>query len=205
MAEITQFGWIFWIILIAGAGAFYVFFERLLFLRRVQIDYLDFIKGVCNVLNNGTDEATMLCEETGEAPVAAVVLTAIQHRNAKREALREAVDNTARAEISKMERRVASIAVVCQVAPLLGLAGTLVGVIHIVTAMREYAPLVQTTDLTSGLQYALVSTLAGLLVAAFCHVMHTILMVRIERIVLEMEAGASEVVAFLTHENTTIL
>ena len=204
MGAITQFGWMFWVILVAGAGAFCVFFERMLFLRRTQIDYLDFVKGVCNVLSNGNiEEATMLCEETREMPVAAVALTAIQHRNAKREALREAVDNTGRAEISKMERRVASITVICQIAPLLGLAGTLMGIMRIVAAIKENAPLVQSIDLTAGLQYAVVSTLAGLLVAVFCHVMYTMLMVRIERTVLEMEAGASEIVAFLTREDTT--
>ena len=206
MAEITQFGWIFWIILATGIGAFCVFFERMLFLRRTQTDYLDFIKGVCNVLSTGKiEEATMLCEETQESPVAAVALTAIQHRNAKRDALREAVDNAGIAEVSKMERRIAAIAVICHIAPMLGLAGTLVGAINIVGAIREHAPLVQSTDLTAGLQQALVSTLTGLLVAVFCHIMYTMLTVRIERVVLEMQAGASEIVAILTRENTTIL
>jgi biopolymer transport protein ExbB len=178
-----------------------VLFERLLTLRRAQIDYMDFITGVFNVLENeNVEEAIMLCEET-PGPVAAVAPTAIQHRNAARDALREAVDNTGRAEISKMERRVASIAVTCQVAPLLGLLGTLIGVFHIVNALHAQAPLVQNTDLTAGLTQALVSAVAGLIVAIPCYVMFTMLMVRIERIVLEMEAGASEIVAYLTRED----
>jgi len=204
MAAITQFGFIFWLILATGVGAFCVFFERMLFLRRAQIDYLDFIKGLCNVLGtNKPEEAVMLCEETRESPVAAVALTAIQHRAAPRDALREAVDHAGRTEISKMERRVQVIAVICQVAPLLGLAGAMVGIINIVSAIREHAPLVQSIDLTASLQQALVSTLTGLLVAVFCHVMYTMLIVRIERVVLEMQAGASEIVALLTRENTT--
>ena len=206
MASLIELGWIFWIILATGVGAFGVFFERMLFLRRTQTDYLDFIKGVCNVLSNGNiEEATMLCEETRESPVAAVALTAIQHRAVKRDALRVAVDNAGLAEVSKMEGRIAAIAVICHIAPILGLAGTLVGVINIVGAIREHAPLVQSTDLTAGLQQALVTTLTGLLVAVFCHIMYTMLTVRIERVVLEMQAGASEIVAILTRENTNIL
>ena len=204
MAAITQYGWVFGIILCSGVVAIAVFLERMLALRRAQIDYMDFIKGVCNVLDNGNvEEAIMLCDET-PGPVAAVLQTAIQHRKAKRDALREAVDNTGRAEISKMERRVASIAVICQIAPLLGLAGTLLGVTYTVIALNKQAPLVQSTDLTTGLIQALASTVAGLLVAVFCHVMYTMLLVRIERIVLEMEAGASEIVAYLTREDTSI-
>jgi len=202
MTILTQYGIVSIILLVLGVVAVVVFLERMLSLRRAQIDYADFLKGVCNVLDN-PDEAIMLCEET-PGPVAAVALTAIQHRKATREALREAVDNTGRAEVSKMERRVASLAVTCQVAPLLGLLGTLIGIIQIVGVLHAQAPLVQNTDLTGGLMQALGSAVAGLLVAIPCYVMHAMLMVRIERIVLEMEACASEIVAYLTRDEYPI-
>ncbi len=192
-----QGGPVFLLIVALGIASVIVFFERLLHLRRAQIDYNDFLKGVCNVLENGhIDEAMMICEET-PGPVAAVTLTAIRHRQSSHEALREAVDNTGRAEMSRLERRLASLAVICQIAPLLGLLGTLLGVIRIVQTMNEQAPVVQSTDLTAGLMQALVATVAGLLVAVPCHVMYTMLMVRIERIVLDMEACASEIVAYI--------
>ncbi len=192
-----QGGPVFWLIVALGIASVIVFFERLLHLRRAQIDYNDFLKGVCNVLENGhIDEAMMICEET-PGPVAAVTLTAIRHRQSSHEALREAVDNTGRAEMSRLERRLASLAVTCQIAPLLGLLGTLLGVIRIVQTMNAQAPVVQSTDLTAGLMQALVATVAGLLVAVPCHVMYTMLMVRIERIVLDMEACASEIVAYI--------
>ena len=192
-----QGGPVFLLIVALGIASVIVFFERLLHLRRAQIDYNAFLKGVCNVLENGhIDEAMMICEET-PGPVAAVTLTAIRHRQSSHEALREAVDNTGRAEMSRLERRLASLAVICQIAPLLGLLGTLLGVIRIVQTMNEQAPVVQSTDLTAGLMQALVATVAGLLVAVPCHVMYTMLMVRIERIVLDMEACASEIVAYI--------
>lgn len=195
---LMQAGAIFWLILVLGIAATAVFFERLLKLRRAQIDSNDFLKGVCNVLEkHNAEEAMMICEET-PGPVAAVVLTAIRHRQGSREAIREAVDNTGRAEISRLERRLASLAITCQIAPLLGLVGTLIGVIQIVRVLNEQAPVVQSTNLTAGLMHALVSTVAGLLVAAPCYVMYGLLMVRIERIVLDMEAAASEIVAYLT-------
>ncbi|NCB08468.1 MAG: DUF4293 family protein [Bacteroidia bacterium] len=84
---------------------------------------------------------------------------------------------------------------------LLGLFGTVIAVIGVVQAINDHAPLVQTIHLTGGLMSALACTAAGLLVALAGHVMYTILIVRIERIVLEMESAASEIVAFLTQEN----
>ncbi len=205
MAVLMQGGPVFWLIVLLGVAAVAVFFERLLHLRRAQIDYGDFLKGVCNVLENGNrEEAMMICEET-PGPVAAVVLTAIRHRQGTREAMREAVDNTGRAEISRLERRLASLALTCQIAPLLGLLGTLLGVIRLLLVMNEQAPVIQSTDLTQGLMQALVTTVAGLLVAVPCHVMYALLMVRIERIVLDMEASASEIVAYLTRQDLSVL
>lgn len=205
MSVFLQGGPVFWLILFLGGVAFLVFFERLLHLRRAQIDYGDFLKGVCNVLENGNvDEAMMICEET-PGPVAAVTLTAIRHRKGSLEAIREAVDNTGRAEMSRLERRLASLAVTCQVAPLLGLFGTVLGIIRIVYVMNEQAPIIQNTDMMSGLMQALVATAAGLLVAIQCHAMYAMLMVRIERIVLEMEASASEIVAYLTKQDVSML
>lgn len=204
MSSLAQYGFVFWIIIILGVDSFVTFMTRMLHLRRAQIDYADFIKGVCNVLKNGNvDEAIMICEET-PGPVAAVVLTAIRHRHADRSALREAVDNAGRAEISRMERRQAAIAITCQIAPLLGLLGTLFGVLKIVHAAHALAPLVQSVDLTTGLMQALVSTIAGLLVAIPCHAMYAILMVRIERIVIDMEAAAAEIVAYLTSSDPSL-
>ncbi len=198
MTVLMQSGLVFWLIVLLGIAAVAVFFERLLKLRRAQIDYGDFLKGVCNVLANGhIEEAMMICEES-PGPVAAVTLTAIRHRDSTPEALREAVDNTGRAEMSRLERRLASLAVTCQIAPLLGLFGTILGVIRTLLVMSDQAPIIQSTDLTYGLMQALVTTAASLLVAATTHVMYALLMVRIERIVLDMEASASEIVAFLT-------
>jgi len=205
MTVLMQGGPVFWVIVLLGVAAVVVFFERLLHVRRAQIDYSDFLKGVYNVLENGNlEEAMMICEET-PGPVAAVVLTAIRHRLGTREAMREAVDNTGRAEISRLERRLASLAVTCQIAPLLGLLGTLLGVIQMLLVMNEQAPVIQSTDLTQGLMQALVTTVAGLLVAVPCHVMYALLMVRIERIVLDMEASASEIVAYLTRQDVSVL
>jgi len=200
-----QGGPVFWVIAGLGVVAVGIFFNRLLHLRRAQIDYGDFLKGVCNVLENGNvDEAMMLCEET-PGPVAAVTLTAIRHRQCARETLREAVENTGRSEMSRLERRLASLAIICQIAPLLGLLGTVLGVIRVVMVFNEQAPVVQSADLTAGIMQALVATAAGLLVAIPCHVMYMMLMVWIERIVLEMEACASEIVAYLTRQDTPVM
>ena len=101
-------GPIFWILLAMVVASVVVFFERFFELRRAQIDYQDFIKGVLNILSgNSEDEALALCEESA-APVAKIVATAIRHRNSSAAALREAVDSQGHAEATRLDRRLAN-------------------------------------------------------------------------------------------------
>ena len=113
-------GPVFWILAAMAAISVIVFLERFFELRRAAIDCQDFVKGVVNILSGGSeDEALAVCEDT-PAPVAAVVAAAIRHRNGPRSALREAVDSQGRAETGRLDRRMASLSIIGQIAPLVG-------------------------------------------------------------------------------------
>ena len=130
-------GPVFWVLTLLGVASVFVFFCRLLDLRRAQIDYQDFIRGVANVLEQGNvDEALAICDETS-APVARVVAIAVRHRDASARVLRETVDTTGRAEVARLERRLALLAIIAQAAPLLGLLGTVLGLAPIVVDRKS--------------------------------------------------------------------
>ena len=186
-----------WVITVLGTGAFLVFVERALHLHRARIDYRDFLKGLYTILGRGNfDEALAICEET-PGPVACLVRTAIMHRTASQEDLRSALDDVGHAEISRMERRLSVLATAAQVAPLLGLLGTILGLLESLLVMRDQAPFLQSVDVTGGLLRALITTAAGLMAAIPCYAMFNLLVVKIDRIVLDMEQASTDVVAFL--------
>ena len=188
-------GPIFWILLAMVVASVVVFFERFFELRRAQIDYQDFIKGVLNILSgNSEDEALALCEESA-APVAKIVATAIRHRYSSAAALREAVDSQGHAEATRLDRRLAALAIIGQVAPLIGLLGTIIGFIRAVMLVDSQV-LVARADLTAATMEALVSAALGLVVAIPVVVMYCILRVRMDRLVVELEAAASQVVGY---------
>ena len=194
----TQGGPLLWIILACGLGAVGVFLERMLHLRRAAIGHRDFLQGVRNVLDRGNpDEAVQICEEA-PGPVPALIRTAILHRHEPRHMLAEAVGNVGRAEIARMERRVAVVATIGQIAPLLGLLGTVFGILETVVVLRDQQPLIDAVRVTDGLLRALITTAAGLIVAVPCFVMHNLLLVQIDRMVLDMEAAETEITAYLT-------
>ena len=189
----------FWLLMAMAVAAVVVFFERFFELRRAQIDHQDFVKGIVNILSRGNvDEAVAMCEDTA-VPVARVVATAIRHRNGSEKALREAVDAQGRAEASYLNRRLAALALIGMVAPLLGLLGTIIGFIKTMLLVNS-GEVVSRADLSGASMEALVSAAVGLAVAIPASVMYSMLRLRMERIVVEMEAAASQIVGHITEK-----
>lgn len=195
-------GVISWILIALAVVAVCLFFERFMDLRRAQIDYQDFLKGVINVLDSGSDdEAISICEEAS-VPVAQVVSAAIRHRRGDAQSVRNAVDAQGRTEIGRLDRRLATLAIIGQIAPLLGLFGTVIGFIRVVMAANAQA-VVARADLLNGSMEALVSTALGLAVAILSVVMYGALRVRLDRTVVELEAAANVIVGYVTRDKVS--
>jgi biopolymer transport protein ExbB len=204
MADLLQQGGVMvWVIVGIGLVALFVFLERVLHLHRARIKSEDFLMGIVNNLRHGNiTEAMAICDET-PGPVAYIVKTAILHRAADKEGIRAAIDSAGRMEISRMERRLVVIATVAQIAPVCGLLGTVLGMMKALLIMKQQAPLVQSGDVVGGLMQALVATAAGLAVALPCTVAFNFLVGKVEKIVLDMERAASEIIGFLTGPEMT--
>lgn len=186
-----------WVLMAMGVASFVVFVERSLHLHRARIRPDDFLKGIYNILKrDNISEALTICEEA-PGPVAYIAKTAILHRGDSKEALRTAVEDASLAEVSRLERRLVFLATTAQIAPLLGLLGTVIGMVESLMVMQHQSPLIQSADVMGGLMKALVTTAGGLIVAIPCYAAFNMLVVRIDRIVLDMERAGSEIVAFL--------
>jgi len=189
-------GPVFWLLVAMVVVAVGIFLERFFELRRARIDFTDFVKGVANVLDRGgDDEALAICEETA-SPVAAIVAAAVRQRHAPARVLREAVDAQGRAEVGRLDRRLASLAIIGQTAPAVGLFGTVVGFIRtLVIANAEIV--VSRPELFAAAIGALVSAAAGLAVAICVSVMYGTLRIRLDRIVVDLEAAASQMLGHI--------
>lgn len=190
-------GAVYWVLLAMAVMAVVTYFERLFSLRRAQIDYRDFSKGVVNILDAGNiSEALAVCEDT-DAPVANVIATAIRNREASMPVLRDAVNSQGRAEAGRLDRRLAALAIIGQAAPLTGLLGTVIGFIRTVKLINSQE-LVSRAELLNASMESLVCAAVGLGVAISVSVMYGSLRVRLERIVVELEAAATQIVGYLS-------
>jgi biopolymer transport protein ExbB len=191
-------GPVLWIILFASAVALIVFIERFLHCHRAQINSTEFLNGVRNVLKrDNIVEALSICDAT-PGPVARLVKTAILNRDHGRERVREALEEAGLAEVPRLEEKLNLLATIAQLAPLLGLLGTVLGFIRTFMAMQNDGLNAKVADLSDGIWKALICAAAGLAVAIPAHAAYNYLVSRVNSIVLDMERAATEIVNIVT-------
>jgi biopolymer transport protein ExbB len=192
---------VIWLILLAAAIAFATFVERVLYCHRSQINSAAFLNGVRTVLKrDNVVEAISICDAT-PGPVARIVKTAILNRDHGRERLREAVEEAGLTEVPRLEEKLNLLATIAQIAPLLGLLGTLLGFLDFFRHLQSdglYAHLSGEHSLAEGIWQSLICAAAGIAVAIPVHAGYNYLVSRINKIVLDMERSGAEIVNILT-------
>jgi biopolymer transport protein ExbB len=187
-----------WLIVACSALAIVVFIERLLHYHREQINSMEFLNGVRNVLRrDNVVEALSICDAT-PGPVARLVKVAILSRDRGREGVREALEEAGLVEVPPLEEKLSILATVAQIAPLMGLLGTVLGFIKVFSVLQAQGSLAHMEAMSRGVWQALISTAAGLAVAIPCYAGYNYLVTRVNAIVLDMEKAATEIVNIVT-------
>lgn len=199
MEWINSGGPLMWLILAGGMIALAIFFERLFHLHRAQINIEDFIHGITTNLKRGNDvEAISICEQT-PGPAANLVRTAILHRHEPRAELIHTVQKEGIKEIPRLERHANLLITLAQILPMLGLLGTVLGLLTMLVTLQQGSPLAEIGDLAGGLWPALLTTAGGLITGIPAYAGYHFLIGRVEAIALDMEQVSSEIIYFLTH------
>ncbi len=189
-----------WVLLVLGFVGLMLFIERVLYLHRGQIRAKAFVDGIKNILaKRRLVEALTVCEET-PGPVAAVVKAALLHADDSAEEMRFYVQEAAVVELPALERRLHSIAAIGQVAPLVGLLGTILGFISTFHAFEQGGNYVTATALSGGMWQALLATAGGLLLSIPAHLAYHFLAGRVRAIVRDVEWGGNEIMKYLLTE-----
>ena len=191
-------GPVIWLILIAAATAAIVFVERALFCHRSQINSAEFLNGVRTVLKReNVAEAVSICDAT-PGPVARLVKAAILNRDKGRDLVREAVEEAGLVEVPRLEEKLNLLATIAQIAPLLGLFGTLVGFIDVFGQISHSDSYANLRELSGGIGQMLICAACGIGVAIPAHAGYNYLVSRVNKIVLDMERAAAEIVNIVT-------
>lgn len=197
-------GWIMWPILACSITAAVLFLERVFHLHRAQIKPDDFLNGIYTIVNRGNmAEAVSICDQT-PGPVAHMVRLALLHSDEPGEELRQTINKAGLGEVPRLEKNLGGLLTMAQITPLLGLLGTVIGLIRIFMAMEQNAPLAEIGDISGGIWQALVTTAVGICVSIPSFAAYNFLLSRVESITLNMEYAAEEIYRFLIYDRTPV-
>ncbi|MEK7684181.1 MAG: MotA/TolQ/ExbB proton channel family protein [Verrucomicrobiota bacterium] len=195
---LSKGGLMMWLLLALSAVGIAVFIERLLHYHRAQINSAEFIAGVRNVLKrDNVVEALSICDAT-PGPVARLVKMAILNRERGRESVREALEEAGLLEVPRLEEKLNVLATIAQIAPLMGLLGTVLGFIKVFTRIQEAGLYAHAAQLSEGIWQALICTAAGLAIAIPGYAAYNYLVSRVNAIVLDMEKASTEILNLVT-------
>lgn len=193
-------GPVMWPILLCSIVALAVVLDRAYHLRKARIDTDHFLETIsASLKRNKIVEAMDVCDQT-PGPIARILKAGIMKHDRSRQEMREAIEDAGIQEVSYLERYLAVLATVAQVAPLLGLLGTVTGMVSAFQVIQEKATAmsqVNPGDLAGGIWEALLTTVFGLCVAIPALVAYNWLVNWVNHFVLDMERSAAELVEVL--------
>ena len=203
---INKGGPMMYLIILSSIIAFGVVIDRIYNLYKARIDADKFMDGITAVLKrNKIIESIEMCNNT-PGPIAHIVKAGILKHDRSKPEIKEAVEEAAQLEIPRLEKHLPILATIAHIAPLLGLLGTVTGMIRSFQVIQmkalALAP-VNPGDLAGGIWEALLATVAGLAVAIPTYVAYNYLTSQIDNLVYDMERSATDLVNLLSSKRDT--
>lgn len=196
--------WNIILVVIVGCSilAVTIFVERILHLKRSEIDTNKFIINLRHIINEGhIIEAIQLCENTG-GTIANIIKAGLIKHNRSKEQIENAMEVSGLIEIAQLEKNAKILSIIAYITPLIGLLGTVLGFIQAFGEMRLSGLVdMSATRIGEAMEYALVTTAAGLVVAIPSVIAYNYIVSRIEGFILEIQTTSSEIVDLLIYRD----
>ncbi|EEO28848.1 MotA/TolQ/ExbB proton channel family protein [Oxalobacter paraformigenes] len=185
-------GWPIWLLLIASVIALALIIERLWYLRRSRILPAGLLEQTIRDYREGRIDNKTIAWLEGNSPLGAVLATGLQHSDVSRDNMREAMEETGRSVALQMERFLTTIGTIATLAPLMGLFGTVVGMIEIFGS--QSATGTNPAQLAHGISVALYNTGFGLLIAMPTLIFYRHFRALVTSFLIEMERQSARLV-----------
>ena len=193
-------GPLMFLIIMCSVIAVAVVIERLWRLHKAKINTADFMENISETLKrNKIVDAIDMCNAM-PGPIAQILKAGILKHDRPRIEIREAIEDAGLHEVPRLEKNLGVLATIAHIAPLLGLLGTVTGMVRAFQVIEQKAVAltpVNPGDLAGGIWEALITTVAGLAVAIPTYVAYNFLVTKVDGFVLEMEKSATDLINIL--------
>ena len=180
------------ILLILLIAALYIYFERVFAINATSKTDDNFMNQIKDNISNGKlDAAKVLCAQTN-SPEARLIEKGISRIGKPLEDINTAIESAGTLEVYKLERNVSILATVAGAAPMIGFLGTVIGMILAFHEMATSGGQADMGQLAGGINTAMVTTVAGLIVGIIAYIAYNHIVVKTNKVVHQMEAKAVE-------------
>jgi biopolymer transport protein ExbB len=188
LAILTAAGWPIWLLLIASIVAMTLIIERLLYLRKARILPSNLLQEVIRVYHNGKINADVVQKLEQNSPLGRVLAAGLRNVNAPREVMKESIEEAGRGTAHELERFLTTLGTIATLAPLMGLFGTVVGMIEIFGSQNGTGA--NPVQLAHGISVALYNTGFGLAIAMPALVFYRHFRALVDSFIVDMEQQA---------------
>jgi biopolymer transport protein ExbB len=188
LANFKEAGWPIVPLLIVSIIALALIIERLIYLRRSRILPPDLLKEVIRVYHNGKIKPDVVGNLESSSPLGRVLAAGLRNVNAPRDVMKESIEEAGQGAAHELERFLTTLGTIATLAPLMGLFGTVVGMIEIFGSQNATGA--NPAQLAHGISVALYNTGFGLIVAMPALVFYRHFRALIDSFVVDMEQQA---------------
>ena len=194
-------GWLMWPIILCSIAVIAISIERMWTLNASKIAPKNQLAQVWSWVQSNQIDANRLRELRKSSELGKILAAGLSNAQAGRDVMKDSIEEAANQVIHAMERYVGALGTIASVAPLLGLLGTVLGMIKVFVAI-ELEGTGNAGALAGGISEALITTAAGLCVAIPAMVMHRFFVRKIDSLVVTMELESIKLVDALHGDRT---
>ena len=199
-AIIQAAGWPIWFLLAASVIALALIIERFMSLRRSKVVPNGLVDSVISEFRQGGINANMLTRLAGHSPLGRVLAAGLRNVRSSREVMKEAIEEAGRGAAHELERFLTTLGTIASISPLMGLFGTIVGMIEIFGSQGPSGSNPQ--QLAHGISIALYNTGFGLMIAIPSMIFYRHFRALVDSFVIDMEQQAVKLVEVVHGQRT---
>ncbi len=186
-------GWLMWPIIACSVIAMAIVIERLWTYRRRKVLPANLVAQIWQLHQDKQLTPAHIATVRNNSLLGRMLAAGLVNRNHPRVVMKEAIEEEGRQVVHELERYLNTLGTIANISPLLGLLGTVIGMIKVFTAITS-SGVGNAAVLAGGISEALITTAAGLSVAIPAVIFHRYLSGRVDRIVMRMEEQALKLV-----------
>lgn len=189
-------GWIMYPLYILLAGAIFVFFERLIAIRRaakIDDNFMNIIRD--NIFTGNITAARNLARNT-DNPVARIIDKGLQRIGKPIEAIEKSMENVGKLEMYKMERNLNILSLIAGIAPMFGFLGTIIGMLQLFSDIASQGE-VQLNVIAGGIYTKMITSATGLIIGLLAYMAYNFLNAQVDKTANKMEVASSDFIDIL--------